>query len=84
MILARLPFQFGCSAGGFNRDHAVETLKKGDADLVCFGRHYLSNPDLPRRFRESAELNKYNRDTFYSQGNEGYIDYPFLDDGISK
>ena len=70
-------------AGGFNRERAIDTLKKGDADLICLGRHYLSNPDLPKRFRENAELNKYNRDTFYTQGNEGYIDYPFLEDGIA-
>ena len=66
-------------AGGYNRENAIEALKTGHVDLVCLGRHYLSNPDLPRRWREGASLNKYHRPTFYSQGNEGYLDYPFLD-----
>lgn len=30
----------------------------GAADLVCYGRHYIANPDLPRRFRLGAPLNK--------------------------
>ena len=68
-------------AGGYNRERAIESVQSKHADLICLGRHYLSNPDLPRRFREHAELNKYNRDTFYSQGDEGYIDYPFLEEG---
>ena len=46
---------------------------------MCLGRDCLAKPDLPRRWHENAALNKYNRDTFYTQGNEGYIDYPFLD-----
>ena len=73
-----------CDTGGYNRERAIESLKQDHADLICFGRHYLSNPDLPRRFREHAELNKYNRDTFYTNGDEGYIDYPFLEDGVKN
>ena len=72
------------NAGGYNRERAIDSIQKDHADLICLGRHYLSNPDLPRRFREHAELNKYNRDTFYTQSNEGYIDYPFLEDGVKK
>ena len=65
--------------GGYDRERAIASLKGNHADLICMGRHFLANPDLPRRWREDAPLNKYNRDTFYSQGNQGYIDYPFLD-----
>ncbi len=67
------------NAGGYNRERAIEALKGNHADLICVGRPFLANPDLPKRWREDAPLNKYNRDTFYSQGNDGYIDYPFLD-----
>ncbi|KAK9836076.1 hypothetical protein WJX84_011172 [Apatococcus fuscideae] len=67
------------SAGGYKRDNAIHALKHNQTDLVCVGRHYLSNPDLPRWWRENALLNKSNCDLFYSQGNEGYIYYPFLD-----
>lgn len=73
-----------CPAGGYNRERAIEALQKDHADLICFGRHYLANPDLPKRFREHAELNSYNRDTFYTNDDAGYIDYPFLEDGIKK
>ena len=43
----------------------------GHSDLVCYGRHYIANPDLPRRFQLGAPLNKYDRATFYTQGTEG-------------
>lgn len=72
------------AAGGYNRERAIQSLKLDHADLICFGRHYLSNPDLPKRFREHAELNKYNRDTFYTSNDAGYIDYPFLEEGINN
>ena len=70
--------------GGYNRERAIEALKTNHADMITFGRQYLANPDLPNRFRQNAELNKYNRDTFYADGDEGYIDYPFLEDAVKK
>tara|TARA_A100001037_G_scaffold236084_1_gene215040 strand:- start:1655 stop:1933 length:279 start_codon:yes stop_codon:yes gene_type:complete len=47
-------------------------------DLVAFGKMFLANPDLPKRFETGAELNEWNMDTFYTPGPEGYIDYPAL------
>jgi N-ethylmaleimide reductase len=41
------------AAGGFTGDSAAAIVAAGDADLVAFGRHFISNPDLPRG---SAEL----------------------------
>lgn len=38
---------------------------------VSFCSHFIANPDLPRRFKLGAPLNKYNRATFYTQGEEG-------------
>ena len=76
--------RFCAFLGGYNRERAIEALKTDHADMITFGRQYLANPDLPNRFRKNAELNKYNRDTFYADGDEGYIDYPFLEDGIKK
>ncbi|MGO4705086.1 alkene reductase [Microvirga sp. 2MCAF38] len=64
---------------GYNRDMAVEAVANGHADLVAFGRLYLSNPDLAERFRRNAPLNEPNRATFYGGGAEGYTDYPFLE-----
>lgn len=66
-------------AGGYNRDDGAAAIESGRADLICYGRHFLSNPDLPLRFKLGAPLNKYDRATFYTQGEEGYLDYPFLE-----
>lgn len=44
--------------------------------LISFGRHFIANPDLPDRLENGYPLNKYNRDTFYTNGPIGYTDYP--------
>lgn len=51
-------------------------LESGVADAIAFGRTFLANPDLPRRFAEHIPLNADNMATWYSQGPEGYTDYP--------
>ncbi len=53
-------------------------LDEGHADAIAFGRTFLANPDLPARIRAGAPLNKDNIKTWYSQGEEGYTDYPEL------
>ena len=44
-----------------------QCLDGGKADLVCYGRTFLANPDMPRRFKLHAPLTPYDRNTFYSQ-----------------
>ena len=67
------------AAGGYNREDGNEAIRSGAADAIVFGRHFLANPDLPKRFALQAPLNKYNRTTFYTQDPVvGYTDYPFL------
>ncbi|KAH9781312.1 12-oxophytodienoate reductase 2 [Citrus sinensis] len=67
-------------AGGYDREDGNKAIAEGRADLVVYGRFFLANPDLPRRFEFNAPLNKYNRETFYvSDPVVGYTDYPFLD-----
>lgn len=56
---------------------ATQSLQAG-ADLVAFGRPFIANPDLTRRLREGAPLNKADRATFYGGHEKGYTDYPFL------
>jgi 2,4-dienoyl-CoA reductase-like NADH-dependent reductase (Old Yellow Enzyme family) len=51
-------------------------LDAGLADAITFGRTFLANPDLPRRFADDVALNADNMATWYSQGPEGYVDYP--------
>jgi N-ethylmaleimide reductase len=65
------------AAGGFEPNTAYAIVEKGDADAVTFGRHFLANPDLPRRIREGLPLNAYDRKTFYTFDAKGYTDYPF-------
>lgn len=67
------------SAGGYNPKMAIEAVENDVADAVAFGRLFIANPDLVRRIKEQKELNKYNRATFYGGGEEGYINYQFLD-----
>ena len=67
------------SAGGYSRETGEEALKNSDADLIAYGRLFISNPDLPERFARNAQLNKYDRATFYTRGKKGYIDYHSLD-----
>ncbi len=62
-------------AGGFDHDSAENWLLEGRTDLIAFGRKFLSNPDLPERFRRRAPLNRDDPSTYYGGGAKGYIDY---------
>jgi N-ethylmaleimide reductase len=64
------------AAGGFTRESAQAIVASGDADLIAFGRHFISNPDLPERLRRGLPLNRYDRTTFYGGDARGYVDYP--------
>lgn len=64
----------------FTREEAQAVLDSGVADAVSFGRAYLANPDLTERLRRGASLNEADAATWYSQGREGYADYPALKD----
>jgi 2,4-dienoyl-CoA reductase-like NADH-dependent reductase (Old Yellow Enzyme family) len=65
---------------GFSREAAEAVIEAGEADAVAFGKLFISNPDLPRRFSLGAPLNAWNADTFYSDGPAGYTDYPALEE----
>lgn len=67
-------------AGGYDREDGNRAIVDNYADLVAFGRMFLANPDLPRRFELNAPLNRYDESTFYlSDPVIGYTDYPFLE-----
>ncbi len=57
---------------------AEARLAEGIADGISFGRTYIANPDLDERIRAGAPLNAADKNTFYTQGAEGYTDYPRL------
>jgi N-ethylmaleimide reductase len=65
---------------GYQRQMALDAVASGTADLVSFGRPFISNPDLVRRLRENAPLNALDTATLYGGGAKGYIDYPTLDE----
>jgi len=60
-------------------DTAQGRIDEGVADAIAFGRTFLANPDLVERIRIGADLNEPDGKTFYTQGPEGYVDYPALD-----
>jgi N-ethylmaleimide reductase len=62
----------------YTRDMAIEAVEKGTADLVSFGRAFISNPDLVERLKRNAPLTLEKPHTAYRGGAEGYIDYPAL------
>ena len=63
---------------GYTRELAMQTIADGSADLIAFGRPFISNPDLVRRLREGSALNELRADRLYGGGAEGYVDYPTL------
>jgi 2,4-dienoyl-CoA reductase-like NADH-dependent reductase (Old Yellow Enzyme family) len=60
------------------RESAEQLLEKGEADAVAFGKLFIANPDLPKRFARNASLNTPDQQTFYAAGSQGYTDYPAL------
>ena len=62
---------------GYTLELANQALEQG-ADLVAFGRAFISNPDLPQRLRTGAALNVPDRATWYGGTAKGYTDYPTL------
>ncbi|KAI0780587.1 NADH:flavin oxidoreductase/NADH oxidase [Trametes elegans] len=64
------------SAGRYTRESAIARAEK-TGELIAFGRLFISNPDLPLRLRENLPLTPWNHDLFYTQGPDGYVDYPF-------
>lgn len=69
-------------AGGFTGETAEEAVRLGRADAIAFGRHFIANPDLPTRLKLGAQLNHYDRSTFYGGGAAGYVDYPTLEESV--
>ncbi|XP_020520336.1 putative 12-oxophytodienoate reductase 11 [Amborella trichopoda] len=67
------------STGGHTKETGNKAIVEGSADLIAYGRQFMANPDLPKRFELNAPLNKYNRGTFYTPDPViSYTDYPFL------
>ncbi|MRW84157.1 N-ethylmaleimide reductase [Pseudoduganella sp. FT26W] len=62
----------------YDRQMAIEAANSGHADMVAFGRPFISNPDLVERLRRNAPLTEADHSTFYGGGAGGYTDYATL------
>lgn len=60
----------------FDAARAQGNLDRGIGDAIAFGRPFISNPDLPRRFAERLALADDEAATWFTQGPQGYSDYP--------
>ena len=63
---------------GYDVALAEKVLEAGAADLIAFGKPFISNPDLAERLKAGAPLNEWDKATFYGGGAKGYTDYPTL------
>jgi N-ethylmaleimide reductase len=63
---------------GYDFDLANKQLDANAADLIAFGKPFISNPDLVERLKTGAPLNAWDKNTFYGGSAKGYTDYPTL------
>ncbi|TGK07491.1 alkene reductase [Leptospira semungkisensis] len=63
-------------SGGYDPERAHKDLSSGDADLIAFGKSFISNPDLVTRLEKGLALAEPDASTFYTPGEKGYTDYP--------
>lgn len=61
---------------GYDYQTATAVVQTGLAEMVAFGKYYISNPDLVSRFGQNLPLAPFDMATFYSPGPAGYTDYP--------
>jgi N-ethylmaleimide reductase len=81
---AKLRARFGgvyIANNAYTRASGSAALREGRADMIAFGRPFISNPDLVHRFARGLELSAVNMATIYGTGETGYTDYPAADAG---
>jgi N-ethylmaleimide reductase len=63
---------------GYTKETAEKSIAAGDADLIAFGRPFISNPDLVERFRNGWPLAEPApmADWYSPTGAKGYTDFP--------
>lgn len=67
-----------CGNVGYTLETAEKQVAEGNADFITFGRPYMSNPDLPERFRDGVPLaaDPPYPDWWTKADADGYITYP--------
>jgi len=63
---------------GFDFESGNKIIEDGHADMVAYGKLFISNPDLVERFKDGSQLTPWDKSTFYYGGEKGYIDYPIF------
>lgn len=68
---------------GYDRHDAEKAIADGNADLISFGRPYISTPDLVERFANNWKLNPdADVSIWYSFEAEGYTDFPTYEESL--
>ena len=70
-------------SGGYNYERAENDLQNSAANLIAFGRPFISNPDLALRLQNDWPLADADSTKFYTPGDEGYIDYPVYEEELA-
>ena len=63
-------------AGKYTRERGENIIASGLADIVAYGRPFIANRDLPRRFHEDLPLASFDPTTLFGGTEAGYSDYP--------
>src|SRR3569833_476586 len=61
---------------GYDFDLATKVLDAHAADLIAFGKPFISNPDLVERLKQGAALNDWDKNTNNNNNTKNYTDYP--------
>lgn len=64
----------------YDLELALQARRENLADLICFGRLFIANPDLVYRLQIGATLKQAPKETWYGGGKEGYTDWPTLEE----
>ncbi|MBF7072268.1 alkene reductase [Glaciecola sp. MH2013] len=65
---------------GYTFESATSAVATKQADMIAFGRPYITNPDLPQRYKNDWPLTPFDdMSHWYGGGAEGYSDYPAFD-----
>jgi len=67
---------------GYTKETAEAAIQSGQADLISFGRPFISNPDLAERLANGWPLNPpADMKVWYSFDEVGYTDFPRYEAG---
>lgn len=62
-------------AGKYTKESGNKIISEGFADIVAYGRPFIANPDLPRRFQDELPLSDFDAAALFGGTQKGYSDY---------